>query len=207
MTAEPAAAPGAPVDAFVLSARGIRKSFSGVEVLHGVDFTLRRGEVHGLVGQNGAGKSTLVKIINGAYSGDAGEVEVNGALLTRRVPGDARRHGVAMVYQEFSLIPSMPVGQNILLSREPKARTGLIDDREVRRQAKAALARLGSDIDPDTPRGGAAGRVAPARRDREGHRPGRQHPDPRRADRVPGRGRDRRPDGVGAPAHRRRASR
>ncbi len=62
----------------VLAARGIRKSFGGVEVLHGVDFTLRRGQVHGLVGQNGAGKSTLVKIIDGAYVADEGDVEVNG---------------------------------------------------------------------------------------------------------------------------------
>ncbi|HEY6057801.1 MAG TPA: sugar ABC transporter ATP-binding protein [Candidatus Limnocylindrales bacterium] len=137
---------GRPV---VLAARGVRKSFSGVEVLHGVDFTLRRGEVHGLVGQNGAGKSTLVKIIDGAYTGDAGEIEVNGTPLTRSGPGEARKLGIAMVFQEFSLIPSMPVGQNILLSREPKGRTGLIDDRETRRRARSALARIGADIDPD----------------------------------------------------------
>jgi ribose transport system ATP-binding protein len=138
-----------PAEAFVLTARGIRKSFSGVEVLHGVDFTLRRGEVHGLVGQNGAGKSTFVKIIDGAYSGDAGEIEVNGAPLGRSGPGESRKRGIAMVFQEFSLIPAMPVGQNILLSREPKGRAGLIDDRELGRQARAALARVGADIDPD----------------------------------------------------------
>lgn len=148
MTAPPAAAvpASAPV---VLAARGIRKSFSGVEVLHGVDFTLHRGEVHGLVGQNGAGKSTLVKIINGAYAGDAGEIEVNGTPLTRSGPGESRRLGIAMVFQEFSLIPSMPVGQNILLSREPRGRTGLIDDRETRSLARTALGRIGADIDPD----------------------------------------------------------
>ena len=133
----------------VLTARGIRKSFSGVEVLHGVDFTLRRGEVHGLVGQNGAGKSTLVKIIDGAYSGDSGEIEVNGVPLTHLGPGESRKRGIAMVFQEFSLIPAMPVGQNILLSREPKGRTGLIDDNEIRRRAKTALARVGADIDPN----------------------------------------------------------
>ena len=133
----------------VLTARGIRKSFSGVEVLHGVDFTLRRGEVHGLVGQNGAGKSTLVKIIDGAYSGDAGEIEVNGTPLLQGGPGESRKRGIAMVFQEFSLIPAMPVGQNILLSREPKGRTGLIDDNEIRRRARTALARVGADIDPD----------------------------------------------------------
>src|SRR5512143_576572 len=114
----PAPAPASPP--VVLAARGIRKSFSGVEVLHGVDFTLRKGEVHGLVGQNGAGKSTLVKIINGAYTGDAGEVEVNGAVVAHGGPAEARRHGIAMVFQEFSLIPSMPVAHNVMLSREPR---------------------------------------------------------------------------------------
>ncbi len=83
----PATAASTPV---VLTARGIRKSFSGVEVLHGVDFTLRRGEVHGLVGQNGAGKSTLVKIIDGAYSGDGGVIEVNGVPLSQVGPGESR---------------------------------------------------------------------------------------------------------------------
>jgi ribose transport system ATP-binding protein len=142
-------APAAADASVVLAARGIRKSFSGVEVLHGVDFTLRRGEVHGLIGQNGAGKSTLVKIIDGAYLGDAGEIELNGAPLVRRGAGASRKRGIAMVFQEFSLIPAMPVGQNILLSREPRSRIGLIDDREVGRQARAALARVGADIDPD----------------------------------------------------------
>ena len=133
----------------VLAVRGIRKSFSGVEVLHGVDFTLRRGEVHGIVGQNGAGKSTLVKIIDGAYSGDSGEIEIDGAPLARGAPGESRRRGIAMVFQEFSLIPAMPVGHNVVLTREPTGRTGLIDDGEVRRRARAALARVGADIDPD----------------------------------------------------------
>ena len=142
----PATPGSAPV---VLAARGIRKSFSGVEVLHGVDFTLRRGEVHGLVGQNGAGKSTLVKIIDGAYSGDGGEIEVDGTPFVRRGPGESRKRGIAMVFQEFSLIPAMSVAQNILLSREPKGPLGLIDDGGVRREARAALARIGAEIDPD----------------------------------------------------------
>ncbi|MFN8631831.1 MAG: sugar ABC transporter ATP-binding protein [Chloroflexota bacterium] len=133
-----------------LSARGIRKAFSGVEVLHGVDFTLLEGEVHGLVGQNGAGKSTLVKIINGAYTADDGEIEVHGAALGRtEAGGDGRHRSIAMVYQEFSLIPSMTVAQNVLLGREPKGRSGLIDDAATRRATRAALARIGAEIDPD----------------------------------------------------------
>jgi ribose transport system ATP-binding protein len=131
-----------------LAARGIRKSFGGVEVLHGVDFTLHQGQVHGLVGQNGAGKSTLVKIIDGAYASDAGEIEVNGTPMASR-PGGSRKRDIAMVFQEFSLIPQMSVGHNILLTREPRGRLGLIDDREIGRQAAAALARVGADIHPD----------------------------------------------------------
>jgi ribose transport system ATP-binding protein len=145
----PSAVP-APAEPVVLEAHGIRKSYSGVEVLHGVDFALRRGEVHGLVGQNGAGKSTLVKVINGTYSSDAGEIELNGVPFTRGRPGGSRKTGIAMVFQEFSLIPSMSVGQNICLTREPTGRSGLIDDGEVRRRARAALARVGADIDPDS---------------------------------------------------------
>jgi len=133
----------------VLSVRGVRKSFSGVEVLHGVDFTLRAGEVHGLVGQNGAGKSTLVKIINGAYTADAGEVEVQGAVVDRSEAGQKRHRAIAMVYQEFSLIPSMTVAQNVFLGREPKGRSGLIDDGAARRGALEALARINAQIDPD----------------------------------------------------------
>jgi len=146
MTDATVAAPAPPV---VLAARGIRKSFSGVEVLHGVDFTLLGGEVHGLVGQNGAGKSTLVKIINGAYAADSGEIEVRGEPLPRAEGRERGRGGIAMVYQEFSLIPTMTVAQNVLLGREPKGRTGLIDDGATRRSARAALARVGAEIDPD----------------------------------------------------------
>jgi ribose transport system ATP-binding protein len=147
--AAPARPDGPPAPPIVLAARGIRKSFSGVEVLHGVDFALRAGEVHGLVGQNGAGKSTLVKIINGAFTADGGEVEVHGELLGR--PGGARRgrRPIAMVYQEFSLIPSMSVAQNVFLGREPKGRSRLIDDEATRRATRDALARIGAQIEPD----------------------------------------------------------
>jgi ribose transport system ATP-binding protein len=133
----------------VLAARGIRKAFAGVEVLHGVDFELRRGQVHGLVGQNGAGKSTLVKIIDGAYAADEGTLELDGQALEARA-GGARTRDIAMVFQEFSLIPQMKVSQNILLTREPRGRLGLIDDGEVARRASAALTRVGAaEIDID----------------------------------------------------------
>jgi ribose transport system ATP-binding protein len=132
----------------VLEARGIRKSFGGVEVLHGVDFTLYRGQVHGIVGQNGAGKSTLMKILNGVYSRDAGEVRIDGSMITWDDPLGASKAGIAMVFQEFSLIPSMTVSQNVMLTREPTG-AGLIDGAEERRRTRAAIEPLGVSIDPD----------------------------------------------------------
>jgi ribose transport system ATP-binding protein len=148
MMAEPSLAADRDPRPVALAARGIRKSFGGVEVLHGVDFTLLKGQIHGLVGQNGAGKSTLVKIIDGAYSCDEGEIEVNGTPMASR-PGGARKRDIAMVFQEFSLIPQMSVGHNILLTREPKGRLRLVDDRELGRRAAAALARVGADVHPE----------------------------------------------------------
>ena len=149
MTTDAIATAGSGTPPIALAVRGIRKSFSGVEVLHGVDFTLRRGEIHGLVGQNGAGKSTLVKIIDGAYAATSGEIEVQDVPVAAVGSGASQRRGIAMVFQEFSLIPTLPVGANILLNREPRNRIGLIDDRELRRMAAAALDRVGADIDPD----------------------------------------------------------
>jgi ribose transport system ATP-binding protein len=104
----------------VLAALGIRNSFNRVEVLHGIDFTLRHGEVHGIVGQNGAGKSTLMKIINGVYTCDAGTITINGITVHYDSPSGANKHGISMVFQEFSLIPSMTVLQNLYLAHEEK---------------------------------------------------------------------------------------
>jgi ABC-type sugar transport system ATPase subunit len=120
MTVEAVAPPAVPPPD-VLTARGIRKSFSGVEVLHGVDFSLRLGEVHGIVGQNGAGKSTLVKILDGAYSADAGEVEVHDAPAVVGGAGGPRAAGSRWCSRS-SASSTMPVGHNILLAREPRGR-------------------------------------------------------------------------------------
>ena len=132
----------------VLRATAIRKSFAGVNALDGVDFSLRQGEVHGLVGQNGAGKSTLVKIINGVYRPDAGVLELAGQPLTLATPSDARRAGIAMVFQEFSLIPTLTVTQNIHLAHEPRRARVLIDDVRAEDETQELLERLGVEIDP-----------------------------------------------------------
>jgi ribose transport system ATP-binding protein len=128
----------------VLEARGIRKSFHGVEVLHGVDFVLNRGEIHGIAGQNGAGKSTLVKILNGVYERDGGEIRIGGTVVHDFGPHDS---GIAMVFQNFSLIPSMTVAQNILLTREPR-KLGLIDDKAAHKRVRHVLAEIGVELDP-----------------------------------------------------------
>jgi ribose transport system ATP-binding protein len=130
-----------------LEARGIVKVFNRVEVLHGVDFSVKKGEVHGLVGGNGAGKSTLMKIINGVYRPDKGEIFVGGAPARYSTPHEARAAGISMVYQEFSLVPTMTVAQNLYLANEPK-KAGFIDDKGIVRRAKEVFSRLNVDIDP-----------------------------------------------------------
>jgi ribose transport system ATP-binding protein len=132
----------------VLRASAIRKAFGGVHALDGVDFTLRRGEVHGLVGQNGAGKSTLVKILNGVHQADEGTLELDGRSLSLASPSDARRAGIAMVFQEFSLIPTLTVAQNVHLAHEPRQGRVLIDDARAEADTIAILSRLGVAIDP-----------------------------------------------------------
>ena len=98
--------------------RNITKEYRGVAALKNVDFDLRRGEVHAIVGENGAGKSTLVKILSGAVMPTAGEVSLDGQRLQIAGPADARQYGIAMVYQETSLVPSMTVAQNLYLGDE-----------------------------------------------------------------------------------------
>src|ERR687884_791535 len=99
--------------------QGISKSFDGVRVLTDVDFEVQRGEVHALAGGNGAGKSTLMKILQGVYSLDTGEILVDGRPVRFHSIHDARAAGIGMVFQEFSLVPTLTVAQNIYLTTEP----------------------------------------------------------------------------------------
>jgi ribose transport system ATP-binding protein len=127
---------------------GISKSFNGVRVLSDVDFEVQRGEVHALAGGNGAGKSTLMKILQGVYSLDAGRVEIDGAPVELSSIQHARAAGVGMVFQEFSLVPTLTVAQNIALGSEPLNRAGLIRDREAVRRAREVFAEMEVDVDP-----------------------------------------------------------
>jgi ribose transport system ATP-binding protein len=126
---------------------GIRKVFSGVVALDGVDVTVERGEVHALVGENGAGKSTLIKIMTGAYRRDGGRVLLEGREVNFRSPEEAQAEGVVAVYQEVNLLTYRTVAENIFLGREPR-RLGFIDWKRMNADAGAILKRLGLDIDP-----------------------------------------------------------
>ena len=131
--------------------RGISKSFSGVRVLDEVDFELRQGEIHALVGGNGAGKSTLMKILAGVYTLDEGTFEVGGRQVQFHSPHDARDAGVGMVFQEFSLVPTLTVAQNVFLTREARRWAGLIDDRESERRTRELFRTMEVDVDPRRP--------------------------------------------------------
>ncbi|MFF0307560.1 sugar ABC transporter ATP-binding protein [Streptosporangium sp. NPDC004379] len=136
----------------ILRVEGLRKEFPGVVALDGVDFDLRAGEVHVLLGENGAGKSTLIKMLSGAYRPDAGRIVVDGAPVEIRGAGDAQRLGIATIYQEFNLVPELSVGENLALGRPPR-RFGLVDTRRMHERARELLARVGVDVDPRTPVG------------------------------------------------------
>jgi len=135
-----------PVNSYVLSATGIDKIFPGARALNGVDFSLRRGEVHALLGENGAGKSTLVKCLTGAYRRDGGRILLDGADIDPQSTLEAQNLGIGTVYQEVNLLPNLTVAENLFLGRQPK-RFGLIDTREMNRRARALLAEYELDID------------------------------------------------------------
>lgn len=143
----PAAAEGTPL----FELRGISKTFPGVKALDDVSFALWPGEVHMLLGENGAGKSSLMKVLCGAYQADAGEYFHKGEKVEIRSPADARKLGIAVIFQEFSLVPYLDVAQNIFLGREfPSRIPGLVDRRRLYREAQAVLDLIGLDIDPRT---------------------------------------------------------
>ena len=131
--------------------RGIRKTFGATVALNGVDLSVAPGEICGLVGQNGAGKSTLMAILSGALQPDGGTMTIDGRPYAPRNPIEARRAGVAMIYQELSLAPHLSVMENVLLGAEP-TRYGLVDRARMRAITRDALAQLGhQDIPPDAP--------------------------------------------------------
>ena len=132
----------------LLEMRGIGKSFPGVKALQSVDFSVRAGEIHALLGENGAGKSTLIKVLTGVHPADVGTIHFDGRLIRPTTPKDAERCGISTVYQEVNLVPSLSIAENITLGRQP-GRFGFLSWKAIRRRARAALARLEVECDVD----------------------------------------------------------
>jgi len=130
-----------------LAMTGITKSFGGVAALRDVDFVLRAGEIHGLVGENGAGKSTLMKIIAGVHTHYEGHMALDGREVHFRSTRDALAAGIGMVHQELSVVPDLTVAENVYLGQQP-TRGGVVDWRAMFEGAREHLASLGIDVDP-----------------------------------------------------------
>ena len=127
---------------------GISKAFGGVKALDNVDFAVLPGEVHALLGGNGAGKSTILKVLNGVHRPDAGTIAVGGVALTTHTPEASRAAGIAMNFQEMSLIPTLSVAQNIFLTREARTARGFLDDAACEAKAAEIFAMLEVKVDP-----------------------------------------------------------
>ncbi|MGE0131591.1 MAG: sugar ABC transporter ATP-binding protein [Blastocatellales bacterium] len=134
----------------ILRMRGVTKSFPGAQALAGVDFSVRRGEIHALVGENGAGKSTLMKILAGVVAKDGGEIIFDGCEINPQNAAEAQSLGVSLVHQELSLAPNLTVAENIFVRREPR-RLGLINWRELNARARELLDQFELEIAPDAP--------------------------------------------------------
>lgn len=135
----------------IIEMKGITKDFNYIRVLDHINFELLQGEIHALLGENGAGKSTLMKILRGIYQPEEGEILISGKTVTINSPSESRSNGISMVFQEFSLVPSLTVAQNIFLTRETRSKIGLINDRADENKASLLLHEMGVDIDPSLP--------------------------------------------------------
>lgn len=132
----------------VLEMRHIYKNFPGVKALSNVDFTLRKGEIHALMGENGAGKSTLIKVLTGVEEFETGEIRIDGkeGTIINRSPQDAQKNGISTVYQEVNLCPNLSVSENLFIGREPR-KFGLIDWGTMNKESKKILEELDIHID------------------------------------------------------------
>ncbi|MEI7531404.1 MAG: sugar ABC transporter ATP-binding protein [Betaproteobacteria bacterium] len=135
----------------ILELHSISKYFPGITALDQVSFSVFPGEIHMLLGENGAGKSTLMKVLCGAYQADAGEIHYKGQLVKISNPNDARKLGIAVIFQEFSLVPYLNIAQNIFLGREfPGKIPGTIDHQRMHKEAKHWLHLLSLNYDTHT---------------------------------------------------------
>ena len=135
-------------DEILVKVSQVTKSFGGVHALRGIDLEVRAGEVNALLGENGAGKSTLIKIIAGVIAADTGSIEISGHDHSFKSPAESRAAGVAVVYQELSLVPSLSVAANLFLGREPRNRLGLVNRRKLLQDTRTFLDSYGFPLDP-----------------------------------------------------------
>ncbi|HSV31316.1 MAG TPA: sugar ABC transporter ATP-binding protein [Atribacteraceae bacterium] len=133
----------------ILEFKQVTKRFPGVLALNDVSFSIRRGEVHALVGENGAGKSTLIKIVTGVFSKTSGEIDFEGEPIAYRTPHEALKSGIAAIYQEFNLIPGLTVAENIFMGHHPLNQRKLIDWGKIQEESQKLLDFLNIDIKPD----------------------------------------------------------
>lgn len=131
----------------VLDMKQISKTFPGVRALTQVDFKLRTGEIHALMGENGAGKSTLIKVLTGVYGMDAGEIIMSGKKITNHSPKDAQENGISTVYQEVNLCPNLTVAENLFIGREPR-KLGFIDWKTMNKRSSDLLKSLDIEVAP-----------------------------------------------------------
>lgn len=130
-------------DELVLEMREIEKIFPGVHALKKVNFELRKGEVHALLGENGAGKSTLINVLGGVYPIDGGQILIDGQPVVIRQIKDAQQLGIAIIHQELVLVPHMTVAENIFMGREPRTKLGTVDKKKMFRDAQEAIDAVG----------------------------------------------------------------
>ena len=135
----------------ILLAEGMHKRFGGVHALRGATLRVNPAEVHALMGENGSGKSTMLRILSGQIQPDAGTIRFAGRTTSFRTPTDALRQGIATVTQETTLAPDLSIAENIFLGHRMARRAGLIDWRTTRARARAAIERLGLELDPSLP--------------------------------------------------------
>lgn len=127
----------------ILEMKDISKHFSGVKALDKIQFNLKKGEIHSLLGENGAGKSTMIKILAGIYSPTEGQIFINGKEVKIEKVSDAKNLGISVIHQELSLVPYMTVAENIYLGRMPSKKNGFVDDKKLEEDAYKILERLG----------------------------------------------------------------
>lgn len=135
------------MDNFILRVKNVCKEFPGAKALDNVSIDIEKGQIHALVGENGAGKSTLMKILNGNYKKDSGEIIFDGRKVELNTPLDAKNLGISIIFQELNLIPALSVAENIFLGRLP-LKSGRVDWKAVYKRAKDALNKIGYSLDP-----------------------------------------------------------